>query len=188
MIKLKRELFKIIKDNIKSLYILFRYLILLLIIIFGYNLIYILLKPITIKLTLLILRIFYNVYTNNDLIIINFSTYIYIAGACISASAYLLLVILNLTIPLNIEIRIKSILYSFILFFIINITRIVTFSILYHEDFKYTDLTHSFFWYGLSTFFVLLIWFLSTKKFKIKNIPIYTDFCYLKNTSFLKNK
>ncbi len=188
MIKLKRDLFKIIKDNYNLFYVFFRYILLLVIIIFGYNLIYIILKPLTIKITSSILDIFYNVYTNNELIIINFSTYIYIADACISASGYLLLIILNLTIPLKIETRIKSILYLFGLFFIINIGRIVFFSLLYHNKFKYTDITHVFFWYILSIFFVLLIWFVTIKKFKIKDIPIYTDLLYIKNISSSKNK
>ena len=188
MIKLKRDLFKIIKDNYNLFYVFFRYILLLVIIIFGYNLIYIILKPLTIKITSSILDIFYNVYTNNELIIINFSTYIYIADACISASGYLLLIILNLTIHLKIETRIKSILYLFGLFFIIYIGRIVFFSLLYHNKFKYTDITHVFFWYILSIFFVLLIWFVTIKKFKIKDIPIYTDLLYIKNISSSKNK
>lgn len=174
--------------NKEVFFILFRYLILLVIILISPAFILFILKPLTIKFVVFILSIIYDISVNNDLIIINSKTYISIISACVAGSAYLLLTILNLTTPMKKDIRIKSILFSFVLLFILNILRIITLSALYHENFKYVKFTHAFFWYGLSTIFVVLIWILTFKKFKIKNIPIYTDFCYVKKISFLRNK
>ncbi|MEK6914191.1 MAG: pacearchaeosortase [Nanoarchaeota archaeon] len=191
--KIEKKIDEIKEDKInfsknKIYLILSRYLILLLIVLISPLIIVFILKPLTIKLSVFLLDIFYNISINRNLIIINYKTYISIIDACIAGSAYLLLLILNLTTPMKENIRIKSFIFSWILLFILNILRIIILSILYHEDFRYVNFTHAFFWYGLSTIFVILIWFLTIKIFNIKSIPIYNDFFYLKNISFLKNK
>lgn len=156
--------------------ILLRYLILLAIVLFSLPLIYAVFTPLTINITVFLLDIFYNVANFKELIVINGTTQIYIVNACVAGSAYLLLLILNLTISLKGEIRTKSILYSFSLIFLLNILRISILAALYHNQVPYVDFTHAIFWYGLSTFFVIIIWFETTRKFKIKDIPIYTDY------------
>ena len=182
-----KKKFKFGKNN-EIFFILFRYLALLIIVLISPILIFYILKPLTIKFTIFILSVIYDIYVNNSLIIIDSKTYIAIIDACVAGSAYLLLIILNLTTPMKKDIRIKSILFSFILLFVLNILRIIILSILYHENFKYIGFTHAFLWYGLSTIFVVLIWILTFKKFKIKNIPIYNDFSNISRASFLKNK
>ena len=111
--------------NPRTIYsILIRYLILLIIVALGLPLIYALFTPLTINFTALILDIFYEITINKDLIIINTTTLISIIDACVAGSAYLLLLILNLTIRMKKDLRIKSILYSFTLLFILNIINI----------------------------------------------------------------
>ena len=175
------------KDK-EILFILFRYLTLLLIVLISPVLIFFVLKPLTINFTVFILDIIYDIFVNNSLIIIDSKTYISIVSACVAGSAYILLTILNLTTPMKKDVRIKSILLSFILLFVLNILRIITLSVLYHENFKYIEFTHAFFWYGLSTIFVVIIWVLTFKKFKINNIPVYTDLLTISKTSFLENR
>ena len=119
--------------------------------------------------------------TNSYLILINQTTFIYIVNACIAGSAYLLLLILNLTIDLKPLERLKSIVYSFALLLVLNVIRISILGALYHHEIPYVEFTHAIFWYGLSTIFVIGIWFITIKKFKIKNIPFYTDLRNLKN-------
>ena len=170
------------KTKDKKIYsILLRYLILLAIVAFSLPLIYAIFTPLTINLTALILDIFYNIANFKELIIINETTHIYIVNACVAGSAYLLLLILNLTIDLPTKLRIKSILYSFALLLIINILRITFLASLYHQQVPYVDFTHAIFWYGLSTLFVIAIWFLTIYRFKIKKIPIYSDYKILTN-------
>ncbi|MDP2925600.1 MAG: pacearchaeosortase [Nanoarchaeota archaeon] len=166
---------KLTREDRKILRIPLRYLILLAIM-FSLPLIYKIITPLTIYPVFYILKLFYsNVSSLNDLIIINLKTYVKIIPACVAGSAYLLLLILNLTLPMGIMKRIYFILLSFLMLLIINIIRIVLFIILYHNDFTYFDLTHKFFWYFLSTLFVVMIWFVSVKIFKVKDIPFYSD-------------
>jgi len=177
--KKRFKLRKLLKD--KAIQITIRYLILLALM-FTLPLIYKIFAPLTIYPTAYLLKIFYNIEIAKNLIIINNQTFIKIIPACIAGSAYLLLLILNLSIPINIKKRIKTILLSFAILLILNIIRIFALSIWYHEAVPFFDFTHKLFWYGLSTIFVIAIWFYTVKKFKIKEIPIYTDLKF-----FMKN-
>lgn len=158
--------------------LLTRYLILLALI-FSLPIIYKILTPLTTNTTAYVLKLFYQVSMHKDIIIINTNTPIKIISSCVAGSAYLLLLILNLTIPLPLKKRIYTILFSLITLFIINILRITFLSILLVNNFKFFDITHKFFWYFLSTAFVLIIWFLEVKLFKIKSIPVYDDVRFL---------
>jgi len=164
------------KKHIKKLLnIYFRY-ILLLLLAFLLPLFYKILIPLTVYSVYLILNIFYNPVIMNNTIIIENSG-IEIINACVAGSAYLLLLILNLSTPMKKRTRILSIIFSLIILFLLNIFRIL---ILYPlNQTPYFDITHKFFWYFLSTIFVFLIWILTIKIFKIKKIPIYSDIKYL---------
>ena len=163
----------------KSFDILIRYLILLLITAFSLPLIYKIFTPLTINVSATLLNSLYEIIVSNDLIIIDSKTFIQIIPACVAGSAYLLLLILNLTVPMEFKKRIHAILLSFLILFVLNILRIFLLSILYHNNVPYVDFTHKLFWYVLSTVFVILIWFLIVKIFSIKEVPVYTDFKYL---------
>ena len=164
--------------------ILIRYLILLGLM-FSLPLIYKILTPLTIYPTIFLLKLFYQVSYLNSMIILNSKTIIYIIPACIAGSAYLLLLILNLSLPMSLKKRIRTILFSLTLLLSLNILRIFSLIILYDNSFRFFDITHKLFWYGLSTLFVILIWFYTVKKFNIKEIPIYTDIKYLSKKSKL---
>ncbi|MBR9705666.1 pacearchaeosortase [Candidatus Pacearchaeota archaeon] len=154
-------------------FLLIRYLSLVCLM-FILPIIYLILKPLTVYVSSFLLSLFYTVYTVKDYIIIN-NVPIQIVSSCVAGSAYLLLLILNLSLPLSTKKRFFSLLLSIFVLFVINVLRIVLFSMLYTNNFKYFILTHNFTWYFLSTLFVVLIWILTTKLFKIKSIPIYSD-------------
>ncbi len=158
--------------------LLLRYLVLLALM-FALPLIYKILTPITIYLTANLLKIFYQVSVFEQIIIINLKTAIQIIPSCIAGSAYLLLLILNLSISMKFKKRFYSILFSVILLFVLNIFRIFFLSILLVNDFQFFDFTHKLFWYALSTIFVVGIWLLTIKIFSIKEIPVYSDVKYL---------
>jgi len=175
---------KLAKKNTKSSktsipLVLIRYLILLIITLTSLPLIYKIFTPLTTYPTKALLSLFYDVVLNNVIITINNQTFIQVIPACIAGSAYLLLLILNLTMPMNIKKRIKTILFSFATLLIINILRIFIFSIWYHNKVPFFDLTHKLFWFVLSIFFVIGVWFLTIKVFSIKEIPVYTDFKFI---------
>jgi len=140
---------------------------------------YLVLKPLTVYSSAFLLNIFYDVLITQDFLIINLAFPIQIVSACVAGSAYLLLLILNLAVPMGSRKRIYSIAFSFILLFLINVLRIFAFSVLHVNNFRFFNITHKFTWYFLSTLFVVAIWFFSIKIFKIRKIPFYSDFKYL---------
>lgn len=160
--------------------IIIRYLSLLALI-FSLPIIYKILFPLTLYPSAFLLGLFYNISINKDIIILDSRSFIQIIPACIAGSAYLFLLILNLSTSMNVRTRINSIMLSFTILLILNILRIVILSILYHNNFVYFDFTHKLFWYILSTIFIISIWFYIIKLFSIKNIPFYTDLKTIKS-------
>ena len=152
-----------------------RYFLLLIIMIFGLPIIYYVLTPLTIYSAGYIIKIFYSTQIIDNLIIIDSKIFISIIAPCVAGSAYLLLLILNLTVPLKLKKRIYSIILSFLILFLLNVLRIVLLSILLKNNSNLFDFSHKLFWYSLSTLFVVFIWFLNVKIFSIKEIPVYSD-------------
>ena len=163
--------------------ILARYLILLLIGVPNLWLFYLIFTPLTIYPVFSLLSLFFNATLISNVIIIENLFPIEIIGACVAGSAYYLLLILNLAIPMEISKRIKMLLFSFASLLVINILRIFLLSILFVSGTSFFNITHELFWYFGSIAFVIGIWFIGVKIFKIKEIPFYSD---LKNTGFLK--
>lgn len=160
--------------------LVFRYisLLILILLIYSLNLFYNIFLILTIYPSSWLLSLFYNSSVFKSIIFVNSSS-IELIPACIAVSAYVLLLILNLTIPMSAKKRIKSIFFSFLSLLLFNIVRIFVFSILLVNNYPYFKELHAFFWYFLSIALVVIIWFLTTHIFKIRAIPIYSDFKYL---------
>lgn len=165
--------------------LVFRYSILV-ISAFFIPIFYFIFAPLTIYPLYFLFKIFFNPVLEGDVItILNLS--IEIIKACVAGSAYYLLFALNLATPkIRLKKRIKMILLSFAILLIVNILRIFLLSIFLIYSSPLFDLTHLFFWYVLSTLFVVAIWFGEVKYFKIKEIPFYSDIKFLLKKSFLK--
>lgn len=99
-----------------------------------------------------------------------------IIRACVGGAAYYFLLSLNLTTPMKIQKRIKSILFLFGSFLVVNIIRILIFVTLFFYGYEYFDVSHLLVWYLGSTILVVLIWFTNVYIFKIKEVPVYYDF------------
>lgn len=155
-----------------------RYLILLGLM-FTLPLIYKIFTPLTVYTTGGLLKLFYQVSINGNRITILPKIIIQIVPACVAGSAYLLSLILNLSIPMKTKKRIHSILFAFALLFILNVLRIFLLSVLLVNKFEFFNFAHKLFWYILSTIFVIGIWFLTIKLFRIKEIPAYSDIQFL---------
>jgi exosortase/archaeosortase family protein len=162
-----------------SMYLFLRYLILILIGIFL-SLFYKILLSLTILPSSFLLNIFYDVSVIGNFILVE-GIIIEIINACVAGSAYYLLLILNLTTSMKEKQRTYSLIFSFASLFILNILRIVFLTALYLSNSTFFDFTHQLFWYVLSIFFVVGIWFLTIKLFKIKKIPVYSDIKFLKS-------
>jgi len=154
--------------------------ILLLCFMFSLPLIYKIFLPLTIYPVFGLLKLIFNqVNVIHDVLIINLDKFIQIIPACIAGSAYLLLLILNLSVQMPLKKRFYSIIFSFLFLLVLNIIRIFFLAILYYYDVALFDFTHKLFWYILSTVFVIIIWFLTAKIFAIKKIPVYSDIKFL---------
>src|SRR3989344_3281677 len=165
--------------SIRSIIIRYALLFIIgLIFLFNYSLLYKILSLLTSYPSYFILNLFYNASLAGNEIIINDISIILIP-ACLGLSAYLLFLILNLTTPTSLENHLKVLLFAFISFFILNIIRIIIFSIFFIEGFAFFNFTHLLFWYLGSTLLVVIIWFASIRIFKIKSVPVYTDIKFI---------
>lgn len=159
--------------------ILVRYLILLAAAMPNLYLFYFIFTPLTIYPVYFLINLFFNASLNGNVISIN-SLSIRLIDACIAASAYYLLLILNLSTPkIKISKRIKILSLAFTSILIINVLRIFFLILLAVNNSSLFELTHKFIWYFLSTIIVIGIWFIQIKAFKIKQTPIYSDLKYL---------
>ena len=170
---------KLQAKNILSLII--RYLILVLIAISGLGIFYTIFRPLTVYPVYGLLSLIFDVsLASQTIMIIENTLPIEFVKACIAGAAYYLLLILNLATPkIKFKVRIKMILTTFLAFLLINILRIFILSIMVYSGSVYFDITHKFFWYLLSTAFVVFVWFSEVKHYKIKSIPFYSDIKYL---------
>lgn len=160
-----------------------RYFILILVGIPNLWVFYLVFTPLTIYPVYFLLGLFYDVVLSGNQILINNAIPIDIIKPCVAGSAYYLLLILNLTIPMQIKKRTKMLLFSFSSLLVLNVLRIFFLSLLFASGAPSFDITHKLFWYLGSTIFVIGIWFAGTKIFKVKEIPIYSD---LKHLGLLK--
>ena len=155
--------------------LLIRYIILIAIAIPNLYIIYAIFTPLTVYTVYYILSLIGNATLLEGNTIFFQGEYIELISACIAGAAYYLLLILNLSTPLKLKKRIYSLLFILIAFLILNIFRIVLFSILIVNGFEYFDVTHKLVWYAGSTILLIAIWFINIHIFKIKQIPVYTD-------------
>ena len=158
-----------------SLDIILRYSILVIAGILNVNIFYFFFSFLTVYPVYFLLGLFYESFLNVNTIWIN-NLPIEIIGPCVAGSAYYLLLILNLSTPgIKFVKRILSLIFSFSLLLIINILRIFILSLLLISGSSFFDLTHKLIWVIGSVLFVIGVWFLTVKIFKIKEIPLYSD-------------
>lgn len=154
--------------------IFIRYLIILLLAFPDLLIFYWIFTPLTIYPVYFIEKLLFSAQLINYGILID-DNLISIAEACVSGAAYYLLFMLNMSVSMDIKKRLMSIAYSFSVFLILNIIRILVLSYLLINDFVLFDSLHLISWHILSTVMVFVIWFSCIKIFKIRNIPVYTD-------------
>jgi hypothetical protein len=160
-----------------------RYILIVLLGIGNLYLIYLIFTPATIYPSYFILNFFYDASLKDSNLLFNIPGESFIGprtielnNSCIAGSAYYLLLILNFSISMPFLKRAYLIIYSLSVLLFLNIIRIIFFSFLFLNNFSYFDITHIFFWYFLSMFFVVIIWFSGVYFFNIKKIPFYSDF------------
>lgn len=160
------------KENIS--YIFLRYLIILFAGLGNLFIFYKLLTPLTKYAVYYSLKPFIELSLVGNFIIYN-SFAFELISACVAGSAfYLLFILIMSSYGIKAKTRLQLIIFSFFTLLILNILRIDL--LILASNSVYFEFIHLFFWYFLSTIFVIIIWFLCIKLFKIKSIPVYTDF------------
>ena len=156
---------------------------------FGLDIIYFIISYPTLYSSFFILRLFYPaLLVVKDFAIFVQGSYIYLIPACIASAAYFLLLILNLSTPMPLKQRINSVVFLVLSFFIINVTRIIVFTMLVVSGFSHVDIAHKLTWYFGSTVLVVTIWIVNIKLFNIKNIPFYSDAIKIISLTKKKNR
>ena len=174
------------KRDDRSIFGIFaRYLILIIAAFPNLWIFYFMFFPLTVYPVYFLLNLFFDAsLISGTVILINQQIPIEIIDACVAGSAYYLLLILNLTTrKVKTKTRINMVLFAFTSFLIINIARIFLLSLLAISGSSFFDITHIVFWYLLSTIFVVGIWFMQVKFFKINEIPLYSDIKFLYSLS-----
>ena len=167
--------------------IIIRYALLVLLGLGNLYIIYLILTPVTLYLVYFALKLIADPILISNAILLK-GYLIELIPACIAGAAYYLLLILNLTTPMDIEKRIKSLIFLVISFLILNTIRIIVFIILIINQFRYFDVSHKAVWYFGSTVLLVLVWFVNMRLFKIKAIPAYTDLNNLYKLRLIKRK
>jgi len=153
-----------------------RYLLLALIPLGSMAILYIIFTPLTVSPVYWLLKKIYA-----DTVLLGTTTlyfqdnYANIVEACVAGAAYYLLLILNLTTPMPLLKRLKSIIFILVVFLVFNILRIVIFARLLVTGADYFDTAHQITWYFGSTVLVIIVWFVNVLLLDIRTIPIYTD-------------
>ena len=142
------------KNDVSNIVI--RYLLLVLLGLGNLYIIYLILTPITIYLIYFALKLASDPILISNTILLNGYS-IELIPACIAGAAYYLLFILNLTTPMQLEKRIKSLIFLVFSFLILNIIRIIFFIILVINQFQYFDVSHKIVWYFGSTILLVLV-------------------------------
>jgi len=163
------------KNNKELFYIFLRYLAILLLAVNGLFIIYWLLRPATLYLVTGILSLFGDVTIISNIEFLFSALSIELIDACIAGSAFYLLLILNLTTLMKADKRVKSLAFSVIGLFVLNVIRIVLLVLVAEASLSSFDSIHLLFWYALSIIMVAGVWVAAVRIYRIKEVPVYSD-------------
>ncbi len=176
-----------LKGDKKFLEVSSRYILILLLGLGNLWIFYKIFTPLTANLSFLLLKLISPETMISGTNILFKQVSILLVPACVAGSAYYLLTILALSVadvkPLK---RASILLFTLASFLILNVLRIFLFSNI--TEWSLFNTAHLIGWYLISTVFVVGIWFLTVKLFRIKSIPIYTDFKFLFSRTTLKKQ
>lgn len=170
--------------NRKYLFIFLRYALAVFLGLFNLSFIYLIIAPTTSFSVYLFGNLFLSDFARISAVEFSLgSSLIKLIPACFAGAAYYLLIILNLTTPMNLKKRTYSLVFLLVSFFILNVIRIIIFIGLLAYGVSFFDIAHEFTWYFGSTFLVVILWFANVKIFKINSVPFYGDIKNLYNAA-----
>lgn len=138
---------------------------------------YVVLSPLTLYPSYWILNLYSDAtLTGSKIITSNY--YLNFVDACIAAAAYFLLALLVLfTDKIRFRERVYMFLLGSLMILSFNIIRIeILFYVLLNYGSNIFQSIHLIFWKFLSTIFVFLTWIFLIKKFRVKAVPVLSDY------------
>ncbi len=134
------------------------------------------LTPITIYGSYILLFSFFDVVVKGKILFVNGFPF-EIVEACVATTAYFLLWLLCfLTKDIKLKIRLKLLLYGFLLILGMNLIRIALLVFIAMKyGFAWFTLVHLAFWNFVTGIYVALVWIFLVMKFKIYGVPVYDD-------------
>ena len=137
--------------------------------------------PLTIYPVFIIFKILgYQSIISSSILVINQQPLMFIE-ACIAPYAYyLLLALIVLTKDIQLLTRFKMFLLGSLMILLANILRIIILVlVLSSQGINSFYTIHIAFWLLIATVYIAILWIALTKIFKVKSIPVYSDFKYL---------
>lgn len=161
--------------------LILRILIAILLLTIPFNIFYwLLLKPTLYLSYLPLLTKYKDITIGNDYLLINNNILKFTLACIATATYYLLILLLLLTKNIGFIKLIRMLFSGILLILTFNIIRIDLLIVIYIEyGIIWFNNLHLLFWKFLSSFIVVLIWLYLCYKFKIKNIPAYSDLKFL---------
>ncbi len=126
----------------------------------------------------------YSIKANSHTLLVNNQSLGFVP-ACVATSAYYLLALLVL---LTKDVRLKTRFYLLFsgafLVFLMNVVRIdILLYVLIEFGENWFDKVHILFWHFVSSVYVAAVWIFLAYRFKIRSIPVYSDFRFLLSQS-----
>ncbi|MBU2638293.1 MAG: pacearchaeosortase [Nanoarchaeota archaeon] len=144
-----------------------------------YNLLYAIIAPLTLHWS----YFFFSIFVPSALIgnsIQTLTNNFNFIPACVATSAYVLLAMLILlTKDINWNERLQMFVFGSLAILAFNIIRIELLLLTYFRLESAYDSVHLFVWKFMSTAFVVILWLVLARTYKVKAIPVYSDIKYI---------
>jgi exosortase/archaeosortase family protein len=165
-----------------------RYLFILLLGAGNLYIFYSILTPLTVYSVSQTISLFTEVITEGIFIHLNDFSVELVRG-CVAGSAFFLMFILVFsTADIKPQKRFYALITALAMLFVLNFLRIILLVLIYSPTNVYFDAIHWVLWHLISVCFVVGIWFLVVKIYKIKSVPVHSDIKFLLNFSSNKGK
>jgi len=143
----------------------------------GFSIFYIIFSWWTVRLSSVMFQLFHDSVAAVGNVFVVENQVIELIPACVAASAYLLLALLIvLTRGMSFKKGLTLFFVGSVLILVANVIRIeILVALLLKSDVNYFEQLHLFFWKVLASVYVAGVWIFLSKKFKVKEIPVYSD-------------
>ncbi|HII16211.1 MAG TPA: pacearchaeosortase [Nanoarchaeota archaeon] len=146
----------------------------------SYNLFYMVLSPVTLYLSYFFFSLFHPMSALAGSAIQTQTASFELIPACVATAAYVLLAFLILlTKDISPADRLQMFVYGSLGLLAFNILRIELLLLTYFRLNASFDALHLFVWKFMSTAFVVVLWLALARIYRVKSIPVYSDFVHI---------